>query len=187
VTGGGDGLGRAFALALAKAGARVAVTRRRAEPLAETAELVERGRGRALAFPGDVSAPDAVTRVVSTAESQLGPIDILVNNAGVVGPLGYDWQADPEAWWRTFEVNVLGSFRCAREVLAGMVARRRGRIVNVSSGAAFNRLPRILRQDLRPVRHRCFGSAVGAHSQRHTGFGCLPSTLVSCARRCWQA
>jgi NAD(P)-dependent dehydrogenase (short-subunit alcohol dehydrogenase family) len=143
VTGGGAGLGRAFALALAAAGAQVALTARTAEPLAETAELVERGGGRALAIPGDVTAADAVTRVVSTAESQLGPIDILVNSAGVVGPLGYDWHADPEDWWRTFEVNVLGSFRCAREVLAGMAARRRGRIVNVSSGAAFNRLPRM--------------------------------------------
>jgi NAD(P)-dependent dehydrogenase (short-subunit alcohol dehydrogenase family) len=143
VTGAGGGLGRAFALALARAGARVALTARTAEALAETAELVERGRRRALAIPGDVTAPLDVTRVVSTAEAQLGPIDILVNNAGVMGPVGYDWHAEPEEWWRTFEVNVLGSFRCAREVLAGMVARRRGRIVNVSSGAAFNRLPRM--------------------------------------------
>lgn len=143
VTGAGGGLGRAFALALARAGAQVALTARTAEPLAETAELVGRGGGRALAIPGDVTASDAVTRIVSTAESQLGPIDILVNNAGVMGPLGYDWHAEPEDWWRTFEVNVLGSFRCAREVLTGMVARRRGRIVNVSSGAAFNRLPRM--------------------------------------------
>jgi NAD(P)-dependent dehydrogenase (short-subunit alcohol dehydrogenase family) len=143
VTGGGGGLGRAFALALARAGARVAVTARTADLLAETAELVERGGGRALAIAGDVTAPDAVTRIVSTAQAQLGPIDILVNSAGVVGPLGYDWHADPEDWWRTFEVNVLGSFRCAREVLAGMVARERGRIVNVSSGAGFNRLPQM--------------------------------------------
>jgi NAD(P)-dependent dehydrogenase (short-subunit alcohol dehydrogenase family) len=143
VTGAGGGLGRAFALALARVGAQVALTARTADPLAETAELVERGGGRALAIPGDVTASDAVTRIVHTAESQLGPIDILVNNAGVMGPLGYDWHAEPEDWWRTFEVNVLGSFRCAREVLAGMVARRRGRIVNVSSGAAFNRLPRM--------------------------------------------
>jgi NAD(P)-dependent dehydrogenase (short-subunit alcohol dehydrogenase family) len=143
VTGGGDGLGRAFALALARAGARVALTARRAEPLTETAELVERGGGRALAIPGDVTAPEAVTRVVSTAEAQLGPIDILVNNAGVLGPLGYDWQVDPEDWWRTFEVNMLGAFRCTREVLASMVTRRRGRIVNISSGAGFSRLPQM--------------------------------------------
>jgi NAD(P)-dependent dehydrogenase (short-subunit alcohol dehydrogenase family) len=143
VTGAGGGLGRAFALALASAGARVGLTARTGEPLAETVEMAERSGGRALAIPGDVTAPDAVTRVVSTAESQLGPIDILVNNAGVMGPLGYDWLAEPEDWWRTFEINVLGSFRCAREVLAGMVARKRGRIVNISSGAAFNRLPRM--------------------------------------------
>lgn len=143
VTGGGDGLGRAFALALARAGARVALTARRAEPLTETVEQVEQGGGRALAIPGDVTEPEAVARVVRTAESQLGPIDILVNNAGVLGPLGYDWQVAPEDWWRTFEVNVLGAFRCAREVLAGMVMRKRGRIVNISSGAGFSRLPQM--------------------------------------------
>ncbi len=105
--------------------------------------MVERAGGQALGIPGDVSEPNAVADMVSTAESQLGPIDILINNAGVLGPLGYDWHVDPEDWWRTFEVNVLGSFRCAREVLAGMVARRRGRIVNVSSGAGFGRLPQM--------------------------------------------
>jgi len=143
VTGGGGGLGRAFALALASAGARVAVTARTAELLRETADMIERGGGRALAIPGDVASPDAVTGVVTTAESQLGPIDILVNSAGVVGPAGYDWDIDPEEWWRAFEVNVLGSFRCARVVLAGMITRKRGRIVNLSSGAAFNRFPRL--------------------------------------------
>lgn len=143
VTGGGSGLGRAFTLALASAGARVALTARTAELLRETAEMVERGGGRALAIPGDVAAPDAVTRVVTTAESQLGPIDILVNNAGVAGPMGCDWNIDPEDWWRAFEVNVLGSFRCARAVLAGMITRKRGRIVNLSSGAAFGRLPQM--------------------------------------------
>jgi NAD(P)-dependent dehydrogenase (short-subunit alcohol dehydrogenase family) len=143
VTGGGDGLGRAFAQALARAGARVAVTGRRAGPLTATAELIEGSGGRALAIPGDVTAPEAVAKVVRTAESQLGPIDILVNNAGALGPLGYDWQVDPQDWWRTFEVNVLGAFRCAQEVLAGMAERKRGRIVNISSGAGFGRLPQM--------------------------------------------
>jgi NAD(P)-dependent dehydrogenase (short-subunit alcohol dehydrogenase family) len=143
VTGAGRGLGRAFAIALAKAGARVAVTARTAAPLAETMEMIERGGGRALAVPGDVSAPEAVAHVVRTAESQLGPIDILVNNAGAVGTLGYDWEVDPEEWWRTFEVNVRGPFLYARAILPGMVERQRGRIVNVSTGAGFNRLPQM--------------------------------------------
>jgi len=143
VTGGGRGLGRAFAIALAKAGARVAVTARTAEPLAETVAMVGRAGGRALAIPGDVSAPDAVAHVVRTAESQLGMVDILVNNAGAVGPLGYDWEVDLEDWWRTFEVNVRGPFLYARAVLPGMVKRQRGRIVNISTGAGFGRLPQM--------------------------------------------
>jgi NAD(P)-dependent dehydrogenase (short-subunit alcohol dehydrogenase family) len=143
VTGGGRGLGRAFAIALAKAGAHVAVTARTAEPLAETVEMVERAGGRALAIPGDVSAPDAVAHVVRTAESQLGMVDILVNNAGAVGPLGYDWEVDLEDWWRTFEINVRGPFLYARAVLPGMVKRQRGRIVNISTGAGFGRLPQM--------------------------------------------
>jgi NAD(P)-dependent dehydrogenase (short-subunit alcohol dehydrogenase family) len=143
VTGGSEGLGRAFALALARAGAQVAVTARRPELLTETTDLIERLGGRGLAVPGDVTVPDAVAEVVRTAESRLGPIDILVNNAGALGPLGYDWQVDPEEWRRTFEVNVLGAFRYAREVLVGMMKRKRGRIVNITSGAGFSRLPQM--------------------------------------------
>jgi NAD(P)-dependent dehydrogenase (short-subunit alcohol dehydrogenase family) len=143
VTGGGKGLGRAFAIALATAGAQVAVTARTAASLAETVEMVARAGGRALAVPGDVTTPEAVAHVVSTVESQLGPVDILVNNAGDLGPIGYDWGVDPETWWRTFEVNVRGPFLYARAVLPGMVARQRGRIVNISSGVAFNRNPQM--------------------------------------------
>jgi NAD(P)-dependent dehydrogenase (short-subunit alcohol dehydrogenase family) len=143
VTGGGRGLGRAFALALAGAGARVAVTARTAGQLTETVEMVERAGGRALAIPGDVAEPGAAARAVGTAESALGPLDILVNNAGVTGPVGHDWSVDPGDWWRTFEVNVRGPFLYARAVLPGMLARRRGRIVNISSGAAFSRPPRM--------------------------------------------
>ena len=143
VTGGGRGLGRAFALGLGKAGARVAVTARTAVELAETVEMIERAGGRALAIPGDVAESGAAAHAVNTAESRLGPLDILVNNAGVMGPVGYDWNVDPEDWWRTFEVNMRGPFLCARAVLPGMLARRRGRLINISSGAAFNRLPQM--------------------------------------------
>jgi len=143
VTGGGGGLGRAFALALARAGVQVAVTARRLDPLTETTELIERLGGRGLAIPGDLTVPETVAGVVRTAESRLGPIDILVNNAGALGPLGHDWQIDPEDWGRTFEVNVFGAFRYAREVLLGMVRRKRGRIVNITSGAGFGWLPQM--------------------------------------------
>jgi NAD(P)-dependent dehydrogenase (short-subunit alcohol dehydrogenase family) len=143
VTGGGRGLGRAFALALSKAGARVAVTARTADDLAVTVEGVEGAGGRALGLPVDVAVPEAVTHLVRTVESHLGPVDILVNNAGVVGPVGDDWESDPEDWWRTFEINMRGSYLCARAVLQEMIRRKRGRIDNVSSGAAFNPLPQM--------------------------------------------
>ena len=76
VTGGGRGPGRAFALALAAAGAKVAVTARTAAPLVETVQLIERTGGCALAIPGEVSVPDAVTHMVTTTEQQLGPVDL---------------------------------------------------------------------------------------------------------------
>ena len=143
VTGGGRGLGRAFAVALGKAGAKVAVTARTAGEVRETVDMVERDGGQAIGIPGDVSEPSAVTEIVKTAESKLGPLEILVNNAGVTGPVGYNWNVNSEEWWRTFEVNMKGPFLCARAVLPGMLGRRRGRIVNISSGAAFNSLPQM--------------------------------------------
>jgi NAD(P)-dependent dehydrogenase (short-subunit alcohol dehydrogenase family) len=62
-------------------------------------------------------------------------VDVLVNNAAVITPLGPPWEVDPDAWWRTVEVNLRGPFLCARAVLPGMRARGRGRVVNVISGA----------------------------------------------------
>jgi NAD(P)-dependent dehydrogenase (short-subunit alcohol dehydrogenase family) len=137
VTGGGRGLGRGYACALAAAGAAVAVAARSADEIAETVSLVRDAGGRAGAFPLDVADPAAVERCVAAVEHELGPVDLLVNNAGVEGPPGMDWEVDPSAWWHTLEVNVRGPFLCACAVLPAMVARRRGRIINISSPAAF--------------------------------------------------
>ena len=136
ITGGGRGIGRALAQGLAAAGAAVAVTARTEQQLAETVRLIEDAGGRARAFPADVSDRSAVDRLVAAIEQQIGPIDLLVNNAGVAGAPGRDWEVDADGWWRTIEINVRGPFLCSRAVLPGMVARRRGRIVNVSSSSA---------------------------------------------------
>ena len=133
VTGGGRGIGRAIAQALATAGAAIAVTARSEDQLRETVALIERAGGRALALPADVTDRQAVEHLVADIERQLGPVDVLVNNAGIVGPLGPLWEADPEAWRRCLDVNLYGAFLCARAVLPGMVARRRGRIINMST------------------------------------------------------
>jgi NAD(P)-dependent dehydrogenase (short-subunit alcohol dehydrogenase family) len=135
ITGGGRGLGQAIAQTLAEAGAVVVVAARSAAQLAETVALIEQQGGRALAFEVDVTDQSAVQRMVTEAEQTLGPVDLLVNNAGVATPLGPIWEVDADEWWRCLDVNLRGSFLCTRAVLPGMIARRRGRILNVASAA----------------------------------------------------
>ena len=141
VTGGGRGLGRAFAEALAQAGSSVAVTARSEDQLAETVKLIESAGGRALAIAGDASNPQSVEQAVTATEQQLGLVDLLVNNAGVTGEIKEDWLTDPDEWWHTLEINLRGSYMFTRRALPGMIERGRGWIINISSGAALGRLP----------------------------------------------
>jgi NAD(P)-dependent dehydrogenase (short-subunit alcohol dehydrogenase family) len=84
----------------------------------------------------DVSDAAAVERMAREVERCLGPVDLLVNNAGSMGPLGPIWEADPGDWWHSIEVNLRGPYLCSRALLPGMIERRRGRIINVSTSAA---------------------------------------------------
>ena len=136
VTGAGRGLGRATALALARAGARVGVVARSEEQLAETVRGVTEAGGEALAIVADVSDAASVERMAREVERTLGPVDLLVNNAGTMGPLGPMWEADPGDWWHSIEVNLRGPYLCSRALLPGMIERRRGRIINLSTSAA---------------------------------------------------
>jgi NAD(P)-dependent dehydrogenase (short-subunit alcohol dehydrogenase family) len=139
VTGGGRGIGRAIAHGLAAEGAAVVVTARSPDQLDETVSTIKAAGGLALAVPADITDVGAVNRVVESAEQSFGPVDLLINNAGVAGPAGPVWQQDAEDWRRTLEINVYGQFLVTKVVLQGMVARRRGRIINVSSGAGYFR------------------------------------------------
>jgi NAD(P)-dependent dehydrogenase (short-subunit alcohol dehydrogenase family) len=136
VTGGGRGIGRAIAQTLAAAGATVAVSSRSPSELTETVALIERAGGRAHSFPLDVLDQTAVAATLGEIGRTLGPLDLLVNNAGDGGPIGPLEETDPALWWHTQEVNVRGPMLCTHAVLPGMIERRRGRIINVSSGAA---------------------------------------------------
>jgi NAD(P)-dependent dehydrogenase (short-subunit alcohol dehydrogenase family) len=141
VTGGGRGFGRAFALALAGAGMRVAVAARTERQLEETVALIRARGGEAMTVPADVSNTQAVSRMVRAVEDQFGEIDLLVNNAGIARPFGPTWEADPEEWWRSLEVNLKGPLVCSAAVMRGMVKRKRGRIINVASGAGTVSIP----------------------------------------------
>jgi len=126
VTGGGRGIGKNIAHELAAAGMQVAVTGRTAAQVEQVAAEIG---GRALV--GDVAEREDVERW----GAEVGDVDLLVCNAGISGPEGQ--LADPDEWWHTFEVNVLGTFLCNRTFAPGMVERGGGRIVNVASGSAY--------------------------------------------------
>src|SRR3978361_2230449 len=136
VTGGGRGLGRALALALAEQGAAVAVGARPTHEVdAVAGELREAGRS-ALAVSLDVADPASVADAVRRVEAELGGVDVLVNAAGVVWPVGLLHKVDIEEWEQSIAINLIGAARSVRAVLPGMLERGWGRIVNLSSGAA---------------------------------------------------
>jgi 3-oxoacyl-[acyl-carrier protein] reductase len=136
ITGGSRGIGRSIALALAGAGAHVAVNYRTQQSAAEEvcAAIHELG-ARAIAVQADVSVFAEVDRLVSAVERDLGALDILVNNAGIsqIKPFGELTEAD---WDQILDVNLKSAFLVTQRVLPGMRKRRWGRIINLSSVAA---------------------------------------------------
>lgn len=143
VTGGGRGLGRVMAKSLAAAGASVGLVARSPDQLDETVRLVEDSGGVAIAVPADVTDERSMAEAIALFHGRLGPVDVLVNNAGVGGPIGRLWEVDADEWWRTVEINLKGVFSCTRLVLPDMLARRRGRIINVTSEAGVYRWPKV--------------------------------------------
>ncbi|WP_027132595.1 SDR family oxidoreductase [Geminicoccus roseus] len=135
ITGASSGIGRAAALAFARAGARVALAARRAGPLDEAAQACRHAGAEAMAIPTDVTDPDAVARLAQAVERAFDGIDIWINNAGT-GVFGAFDQADLALHRRTIEVNLLGSMHGAAAVLP--LFRRQGHgilINNISMGA----------------------------------------------------
>src|SRR5258705_7038126 len=136
VTGASRGIGAAIAVALAEAGAAVAVNyRERADDADAVVGKIKHIGGRAIAIAADVSQAASVARMVDHVAAALAPIDILVNNAGIAIVRGIDdlTESDFDA---TIAVNLKSAFLCTQAVLPGMRAKKWGRIVNISSGAA---------------------------------------------------
>ena len=139
VTGAGSGIGRATALCFGDLGMDVAVHYfRNAEGAKCTvAKLKEMGR-KAEAFQGDLSQLDGARDVVRRVEERFGKVDVLINNAGDLVERRTLVEMDEELWRSILDVNLSSAFFCTQAVAPGMIARRRGAIVNVSSLAAHN-------------------------------------------------
>lgn len=141
VTGGSQGLGRTIALALAEAGADVALAGRTVAKLESTAsELAELTGRKVLPFGADVTKLDDVTKLAADVAEQLGPVDILVNNAGnnIRGPVQELSEAD---WDSVLDTNLKGPFLCSRAIGPGMAERGWGRIINLGSILSFIAMP----------------------------------------------
>jgi 3-oxoacyl-[acyl-carrier protein] reductase len=136
VTGGSRGIGAAIALALAEAGAAIAVNyRERAEDAEAVVAKIKAMGGRAVSVAADVSQSVAVTAMVGRVAATLGPVDILINNAGMAIVRSVDDLTEAE-FDQTMAVNLKSAFLCTQAVLPAMRARKWGRIVNITSGAA---------------------------------------------------
>jgi 3-oxoacyl-[acyl-carrier protein] reductase len=134
VTGAAQGIGEAIARAFAREGARVCVADLAADRAAALADAISRDGASAIGVGCDVSRRADVDAMVAEAERRLGPVDILVNNAGVTRPAMLHKMQQAQ-WDTVLAVHLTGSFHCLQAVAPGMMERRYGRIVNVTSAA----------------------------------------------------
>jgi 3-oxoacyl-[acyl-carrier protein] reductase len=132
VTGASRGIGRACALELAKAGARVVVAARQLDKLEEVASEIRTAGGEAFVVALDLASHESIKAAISTASKEFGRIDILVNNAGVTRD-NLALRMKPDDWNIVLQTNLSGAFFCIQQVISPMMRERWGRIVNISS------------------------------------------------------
>lgn len=135
VTGASSGIGEAIALALADAGASVAVSARRADRLTALVARIEAAGGKALAVPGDVVDEQLATAAVETTIAHFGRLDILINSAGIIQAGGVE-NVDTTEYRRVFDVNLMATLYTCRAAIGPMKAQGSGDIINISSLAA---------------------------------------------------
>jgi len=133
ITGSSMGLGKAYALDLARAGARVVVNDPEgSEPAEAVVKEIEAMGGEAILVPCDVGCAEAVAEMIDTILDRFNKVDILINNAGIsidATTVKYD----PEAWDRVLKTNISGAFYCSKYCLPSMIEQRWGRIINIGS------------------------------------------------------
>ena len=179
VTGGNSGIGKAIVMALGDAGAKVCINyvSQPEQAHAMVDELAARAVS-AIAVAADISDPAAVAAMFAHVDQSWGGIDVLVNCAGIDGQHAMTWEIDPNAWKRVIDVNLLGTFNCARQALQRMTAQRSGVIINITSvheviawsgysaytatKAALSMLTKTLAQEAAPFDVRVVALAPGA-------------------------
>ncbi len=134
VTGGSRGIGRAVAAAYAGEGARVLICGRKVADVERAVEEMRRGGGEIHGLTGDVGTPDDARRIIRETLARFGSIDVLVNNASLLGPRLAIVDYPFSSWVEVMRINLNGIFLMTQEVLREMIPRRRGSIINVSSG-----------------------------------------------------
>lgn len=146
ITGGGRGIGRAYALRFADEGARVVVVDIIPENSQEVAKEIKDKGGEALALHIDVSREADTVEMAKKTVERFGRIDILINNAAVLHSLGFNsWDSwSPEDWDRIYAVNAIGSWLCTKAVVPYMIDQGKGKIINVSSDTTQFGSPSIL-------------------------------------------
>jgi 3-oxoacyl-[acyl-carrier protein] reductase len=132
ITGASRGIGRACALTLASAGARVVIAARAVDKLEEVAAEVRSRQGEAYVVGIDLASPDSIKEAFSKAAKEFGRIDILVNNAAITKD-NLALRMKKDDWDAVIQTNLTGSFLCIQQVLQPMMRERWGRIVNISS------------------------------------------------------
>jgi len=141
VTGAGRGIGRAIALKCALEGAKVVLVARTGAELEETSSEISGRGGSSYKFVCDIKLSEKVNEAVSFAKKACGQIDVLVNNVGIQPPIGPFASADIAGWKKNIEVNLFGAVNMTRAVLSDMVARKKGKVINLAGGGATSPRP----------------------------------------------
>jgi NAD(P)-dependent dehydrogenase (short-subunit alcohol dehydrogenase family) len=141
VTAASRGIGRAVALAYARAGAAVVVSSRKQENVAPVAAEIEAGGGRALALAGHMGERDQIEALVTRTVERFGGLDIVVSNAGTSPWFGPALAAEESIWDKIMEVNLKGTWRLARATVPAMAARGGGKFIAMASVAGINPMP----------------------------------------------
>ena len=157
VTGAGSGVGRAAAVALARNNWHVVAVGRRSDPLAETVKECEQAGGSGSAVTADVSDPAAVETLFERVRADHGRLDLLFNNAGTAAPPVPVDELDVGHWQRVVDVNLTGSFLCARQAFGLMKAQEPagGRIIN--NGSVSAHVPRLNSAPYTATKHAITG------------------------------